>query len=258
MGWTLTHDLDEYVAAAGHFLCSRPVRHTVQLAAVETLRSAGMSAFGDTIPLFGWWRSSGGAVTAAVFHGPPYPVLLTRLPGNAAAPLAGALVAHRWHVAAVTAGERDAAAFAAAWQPLTGAKTRELDRSRLFRLGRLDLPAPFPRGSARLATTGDRDLVVSWLAASAAEAGSPSGKLTARRSRWPASGGRPREWCASARSTPRRTSGGRGMRGALISFVFKPAGGFGVSVGWGIGAFIGVIAAVAPLGVPLLRSRTGR
>jgi hypothetical protein len=48
---------------------------------------------------------------------------------------------------------------------------------------------------------------------------------------------------------------------ALISFVFKPAGGFGVSVGWGIGAFIGLlaaIAAVAPLGVPLLRSRTGR
>ena len=48
---------------------------------------------------------------------------------------------------------------------------------------------------------------------------------------------------------------------ALISFVFKPAGGFDVSVGWGIGAFLGLIAAiaaVAPLGVPLLRSRTGR
>jgi hypothetical protein len=48
---------------------------------------------------------------------------------------------------------------------------------------------------------------------------------------------------------------------ALISFVFKPAGGFGVSVGWGIGAYLGLIAAiaaVAPLGVPFLRSRTGR
>jgi len=47
---------------------------------------------------------------------------------------------------------------------------------------------------------------------------------------------------------------------ALISFAFKPASGFGVSIGWGIGAFIGLIAAVAavaPLGVPLLRSRTG-
>jgi hypothetical protein len=48
---------------------------------------------------------------------------------------------------------------------------------------------------------------------------------------------------------------------ALISFVFKPAGNAIVSVGWGIGAFIGVIAAivaVAPLGVPFVRSRTGR
>ncbi len=43
----------------------------------------------------------------------------------------------------------------------------------------------------------------------------------------------------------------------LISFVFKP----GSPVGWSIGAFVGLIAAVvavAPLGVPFLRSRTGR
>lgn len=48
---------------------------------------------------------------------------------------------------------------------------------------------------------------------------------------------------------------------ALISFVFKPASVLGISVGWGIGAFIGLIAAiaaVAPLGLPFLRSRAGR
>jgi hypothetical protein len=48
---------------------------------------------------------------------------------------------------------------------------------------------------------------------------------------------------------------------ALISFAFKPAGNSLVSVGWGLGAFIGLIAAiaaVAPLGVPFLRSRAGR
>jgi hypothetical protein len=48
---------------------------------------------------------------------------------------------------------------------------------------------------------------------------------------------------------------------ALISFVFKPASDFGISVGWGIGAFIGLIAAiaaVAPLGAPFLQSRAGR
>jgi len=48
---------------------------------------------------------------------------------------------------------------------------------------------------------------------------------------------------------------------AVISFVFKPSGDGVVSVGWGIGAFIGLIAAVgaaAPLGLPFLRSRVGR
>ena len=48
---------------------------------------------------------------------------------------------------------------------------------------------------------------------------------------------------------------------ALISFVFKPASVLGISVGWGIGAFIGLIAAVvavAPLGLPILRSRARR
>jgi hypothetical protein len=47
----------------------------------------------------------------------------------------------------------------------------------------------------------------------------------------------------------------------LISFVFKPSGAGVVSVGWSFGAFVGLIAAVvavAPLGVPFLRSRTGR
>jgi hypothetical protein len=48
---------------------------------------------------------------------------------------------------------------------------------------------------------------------------------------------------------------------ALISFVFKPASVLGIEVGWGIGAFIGLIAAivaVAPLGLPFLQSRAVR
>ncbi|HEY7147315.1 MAG TPA: zinc ribbon domain-containing protein [Streptosporangiaceae bacterium] len=47
----------------------------------------------------------------------------------------------------------------------------------------------------------------------------------------------------------------------LISFVFKPAGGFGISIGWGVGAWLGLIAAivaVVPEGLPFVRARTGR
>ena len=47
----------------------------------------------------------------------------------------------------------------------------------------------------------------------------------------------------------------------VISFVFKPSGYGIVSIGWGFGAFISLIAAivaVAPVGLPFVRSRTGR
>jgi len=47
----------------------------------------------------------------------------------------------------------------------------------------------------------------------------------------------------------------------VISFIFKPSGYGIVSIGWGFGAFIGLIAAivaVAPIGLPFVRSRTGR
>jgi RimJ/RimL family protein N-acetyltransferase len=171
MAWTLTDDLDDYVAAAAGFLRSRPVRHTIQLAAEETLRARGAAAFGETAPLFGWWRSSGGEVTAALLHTPPFPVLLTRLPERSAGPLAEALVTCRRQLAGVNAEQGDAAAFAAAWSRRTGASFRESRRSRLFRLGQLRPPDPGPPGAARVATAADRALLESWLATFGEETG---------------------------------------------------------------------------------------
>src|SRR5205823_6572883 len=90
MAWTLTGDLDEFLAAAGGFLRSEPVPHTIELAAVETLQARGTAAFGSPGALFGWWRPGTGRVTATLFHTPPYPLLLTPLPAGAAPPLARA------------------------------------------------------------------------------------------------------------------------------------------------------------------------
>jgi hypothetical protein len=45
----------------------------------------------------------------------------------------------------------------------------------------------------------------------------------------------------------------------LIAFFVKPGGG-GLGVGWGFGAFVGLIAAIAafvPLATPMLRARSG-
>jgi predicted GNAT family acetyltransferase len=176
MAWTLTHDLDDYFAAAAGFLRSRPVQHTIQLSVAETLRARGASAFGEVAPLFGWWGSGTGETTAALLHTPPYPVLLTRLPAHSAEPLAEALVGCGRKLAGVTAQEDDAAQFAAAWSRLTGVSSQESRRSRLFRLGRLRPSAPGPRGAARVATTADRALLESWLAAFAQETGENAGR----------------------------------------------------------------------------------
>jgi len=229
MTWTLTDDLGAYLAAAAGFLRSQPVRHTIQLSAVETLRARGASAFGETAPLFGWWRSGTGEITAALLHTPPYPVLLTRLPERSAQPLAEALAGCGRQLPGVTAQQDDAAQFAAAWSRLTGATSQESRRSRLFRLGRLRPPAPGPRGAARVATTANRALLESWLAAFAEEIGESTGPpadvVDERLSYggltlWAADGtavsgctGRPRAQPASAPSTPRPPAGGKATAG---------------------------------------------
>jgi GNAT superfamily N-acetyltransferase len=174
MSWTLTESLDDYVTNAGGFLRSRPVHHIVHLVVLESLRAGGPLASGAAAPVFGWCRSAEGEVTAALLHTPPHPVLLTRLPPPAAtgpapspaAELAEALAARgRRPLSAVNAEQADAEAFAAAWSAVTGATWREVLRSRLYRLGRLVPPEPYPRGAARVATAADRALAASWLAA---------------------------------------------------------------------------------------------
>jgi GNAT superfamily N-acetyltransferase len=165
MAWTLTGSLDDYEAAAGGFLRSRPVHNTIQLGAVDSLRVRGPSAFGGAAPLFGWWRSADGPVTAAMLHTPPFPVLLTRLPADAAPDLARDLADRGRQLPGVNAEQGDAAVFAAAWSRRTGAGWEEFRRSRLFRLALLTPPAPSPPGAARVATAADRDLLELWIAA---------------------------------------------------------------------------------------------
>jgi RimJ/RimL family protein N-acetyltransferase len=151
------------------------VLHTVELTAAETLQARGIAAFGSPGPLFGWWRPGDGPVTAAVLHTPPYPVLVTPLPAGAAPPLARGLLARGRALAGVNGEQTDSARFAAAWAELTGAGSRVLRRSRLYRLGTLTPLDPGPDGAARVATAADRDLLISWMAGFAAETGDSPG-----------------------------------------------------------------------------------
>jgi predicted GNAT family acetyltransferase len=177
MDWTLTEDLDTFGAAAGDFLRSRPVQHTVHLSVAETLRVRGSSAYGGAAPVFGWLRLASGEVAAAALQTPPYPVMLTRLPERSAQSLAQAIAARGAQLPGVNATDNDATAFGVAWTGLVGGSMREHQRHRLFRLAGLEPPAPGPAGAPRVATSRDRDLLESWFTAFTDEAGGMSGRV---------------------------------------------------------------------------------
>jgi predicted GNAT family acetyltransferase len=55
-----------------------------------------------------------------------------------------------------------ATAFGTAWHELTGDTVEESMRSRLYHLGELQPPEPFPPGQVRLAGPADRSLLIAW------------------------------------------------------------------------------------------------
>jgi GNAT superfamily N-acetyltransferase len=172
MPWELTASVDQYVAAAGEFLVSRRVEHTIELGVVEGLRAGPAiqpSDLGPDGPLFGWWHSAGGDVAAVVMHTPPYPLLLGGLPAGSAPELAALLAGIGRQLPGVNARQDAAARFAAAWRDLTGLGHATFRRSRLHRLADLVPPDPMPDGAPRVAGEADRDLLERWFLAFAGE-----------------------------------------------------------------------------------------
>jgi predicted GNAT family acetyltransferase len=214
MTWKMTEAVDEFLVTAGEFLRAERARNTILLTVTETLRirnaagrdaadrnaagrdaadqnaadrnaagrdaadqnaadrDSGTSAPG-VAPLFGWWWQGGG-VAGAFLHTPPFPVLLTVVPSEAAAALADALAAVGREIRGINAAAEAAGVFADAWRERTGAGAARVQRRmRLFRLGELTWPSPRPEGEARLATVADRDLLISWFAVFAQDTGEP-------------------------------------------------------------------------------------
>jgi RimJ/RimL family protein N-acetyltransferase len=158
MGWHATASVDEFLAAAGDFLRSRPVENTVPLSLATTLRVSGLHHYGPDDPIFGWYAE--GPVAGAFLQTPPYPLLLTTVPEGSMPELAD-LLADR-PLPGVNGLTPDAEAFAAAWRVRTGARAKAGMQTRLFRLDRLTPPAP-PPGAARVAVAADRPLLIEWL-----------------------------------------------------------------------------------------------
>ncbi|MGO8956684.1 MAG: GNAT family N-acetyltransferase [Streptosporangiaceae bacterium] len=172
MAWTLTSNLDEFLSAVSEHLRAEPVLNTVFLTVAETLKLGGTSAFGDAAPMFGWHQAPGAAVDGAFLQTPPFPVLMGMLPPGSADPLFRLLTAGGRQPAGANVHGADEATVSSAWAAVTGGTTSVHHRMRLFQLGRLTPPEPFPPGLARLADQDDFDLLVSWHVAFGAETAS--------------------------------------------------------------------------------------
>jgi RimJ/RimL family protein N-acetyltransferase len=181
MTWRLTGSLDAFLAAAGDHLRADPVLHTVPLTVLATLRHAGSTAYGDSPPAFGWHESADGATDGAFFQTPPFPVMVASLPRDAAESLIDVLAASGPASLEVNLAGTDEPGVLAAWAARTGGLGTTRMRSRLFKLGALTPPDPMPPGSARVANSDDRDLLVEWSAAFSRETGAGYPEHAARR-----------------------------------------------------------------------------
>ena len=193
MAWQTTGDVAEFLAAAGPWLRRERARNTVILSVTETMRvnaaaAAGKSsaaarqpqspAAGQTVgqtagqasrPLLGWWSDPAGAVAGAFMHTPPFPVVLTAVPLEAAAELSAVAMAGR-PLGGVNAYPEVAAAFADGWRHGNQAgRVVVYRRQRLYRLAELVWPDPAPGGAARIARDADAPLAAGWFAAFADE-----------------------------------------------------------------------------------------
>jgi len=175
MGWLTGEDRSRYLAVAGGYLRGRPVEHTLLLTVLESLGAEAADAHADAgpTPRYGWWRSGAGAVAGAFLQVPPYPVLLSSMPGGAAGELAGLLAGAGGGPTEVNAAVPVGEAFAQAWRRGTGTDATVRARLRLYRLAVLQPPSSLPAGHPRVAGAGDRDLLIRWYQAFGEEIGEP-------------------------------------------------------------------------------------
>lgn len=159
--WQLTEDIDDFLARAGDFLCSRPALHNTPLTDLEKLRLGGRGTQGDQAAVFGRLESAG-EVRAVFYRTPRGRLGLTPLSAHRTHRLAARLAALGHRPAHVIADRATATAFAEAWQRHTDATAAPFWRTHLYRLGTLTPPRPGPAGRGRPAGADDREQVVRW------------------------------------------------------------------------------------------------
>ncbi|MFE3168941.1 GNAT family N-acetyltransferase [Streptomyces sp. NPDC059224] len=159
--WHLTQDVDDFLARAGDFLCSRAALHTTPLTDIEKLRIRRAADPDAEAAVFGRMESEG--EVRAIFYLTPLGRLgLTLLSVEQVETLAAHLASLGHSPANVIADHDTAGAFAESWQQHTGAASVPFWRTHLYRLGTLTPPQPRPEGQGRLTGGKDREQIVRW------------------------------------------------------------------------------------------------
>jgi predicted GNAT family acetyltransferase len=157
-------DASAFFAEAEPFLLADEARHNLILGIAGTIRdSPDHYAARDF-----WLVLDGGKVVAAGLRTPPYNLVLARPESpQALAALAEALAGEE--LPGVVGAEPEAVDFASLWTERTGIPARTNMRQGVYALERVE-PPPTPPGSARVATTHDREIALRWWIAFAEEA----------------------------------------------------------------------------------------
>ncbi|WP_326751141.1 GNAT family N-acetyltransferase [Streptomyces hirsutus] len=159
--WHLTQDVDDFLARAGDFLCSRPALHNTPLTDIEKLRIRRPDAHGPVTAVFGRLES-GGEIHAVFYLTSRGRLGLTPLSVEQTDALAAHLAVLGHSPANVIADHDTATAYADSWQRHTGAVPALFWRTHLYRLGTLTPPQPRPKGRGRLTGGTDREHVARW------------------------------------------------------------------------------------------------
>jgi predicted GNAT family acetyltransferase len=163
--WTLTDDLDVYMATVGPFLAEDPVTETVLLTLTRSLREHGAHTYGEGQPLLGWWTDPAGHLAAALLQAPGRSLLLSRCPDAAVVELEQVLVEHADRITEVRVAVEHEDMISDIVVRRTGTVPEVVVRTRLYRLGELLLPDPAAAGATHLATVEDRNLAIRWCTA---------------------------------------------------------------------------------------------
>jgi uncharacterized protein len=149
-------DAESFLAEAEPLLLADEARHNLILGIAGTIRDSPELHPQRSL----WLVRDGDEAVGAALRTPPYNLILARpRTPQAVAELADALVGEE--LPGVVGAEPEVAAFAELWSGRVGVGARTSMRQGVFALEQVEPPPAVP-GSARVATSADRELALRW------------------------------------------------------------------------------------------------